>query len=220
MNKKIIVIGIILIISIVGLSGCITEPIQTQVPNLPNMTLKNDLASGELTITSDIEGLYLTREYSTTYNTSQWRITDSKNIMIKCSVLSIPNGTTVLVEHMHADISLKSVYESFDGIPQDSMDDSIHGGLQPGFYITDNHPYECVFAIQGYSQTLISGWGFVISGYGSMTVKEYRLTETNLDKTGGVYGNKIQIVYDLAIKNDTEPYFHTVSFIDEFMVIK
>lgn len=70
---------------------------------------------------------------------------------------------------------------------QDSMDDSIHGGEQPGFLTTRDHPYEEVFAIEGYSQTLISGWGYACDGYGWADVDERRLTEGNL-KRGGVYG--------------------------------
>jgi hypothetical protein len=53
-----------------------------------------------------------------------------------------------------------------------------------------------------------------------MDIDENRLTENNLVNTGGVYGNKIQIVYDFVVKNPGEEYFHTHSIIDEFMVVK
>ncbi len=197
--------------------GC-AENKELPTPNLP--VLHNDLVMGQLVIKEKVPGesFIFRREYSTPYDAKNWRITDSKNLVMKAWLENAPAGITVLVEHMHCDISLKSRYESFDGWPQDSMDDSVHGGTQPGFYITENYPYENVFAIEGFSKTLLDGWMFLFSGYGAGGVNTYRLTEENLVQYGKVYGNKVQVVYDLLIKNANELYFHTRSIIDEFLV--
>ena len=145
-----------------------------------------------------------------------WRITDSKYLNMGARISE--TNATVLVEHVHIDISLKSTKERMDGWPQDSMDDKLHTGSKIGFWITEKYPYENIFAIEGFSQTLINGWGFFIAGYGAMSVDEQRLTEKNIVNIGGVYGNKIQVVYDLLIRYPDEPYFHTRSAIDEFLV--
>lgn len=206
-------LGVILAVSV--LTSC-SESKGLPTPPLP--VLNNDLANGKLVIKSVVPGEDFTfvREYSTSYNAKSWRITDSKALTMRAWVEGAK--VTVLVEHVHADISLKSKYEALDGWPQDTMDDSVHGGTQPGFFVNDKYPYENVFAIEGFSQTLISGWMFFFSGFGQGNVQQTRLTEENLVRSGKVYANKVQIVYDLLIKSDNEPYFHTRSLIDEFLV--
>lgn len=207
---------ILVFLSMFSATGC--EPEQGLLtPQIP--VLNNDLADGKLNILSSVPGESFTflREYSTGYDAKQWRITDSKNLAMKAWVDNA-KGITVLVEHVHIDISLKSRIESLDGWPQDFMDDSLHTGSQPGFWITDKYPYENIFAIEGFSQTLIEGWGFAVGGFGQVSIDESRLTETNLVRYGRVYANKVQVVYDLLIKNADEPYFHTRSIIDEFLV--
>ena len=84
--------------------------------------------------THEIEGL----EFITTYNTgdydlSRWRITDSKVINMTAEVINVPEGATVLIEHVHIDMSLKSTDPQLDGLSQDNMDDSYHGISQDGF---------------------------------------------------------------------------------------
>ncbi len=56
----------------------------------------------------------------------------------------------LFVEHLHADAVLESTLSHFDGITQDSMDDSFHG-VQGGFLISEEYQYEEVFSIEGSS---------------------------------------------------------------------
>ncbi len=214
-KTALLLVLVAVLVSMVLFPGCRTEQ-QLPTPKIP--ILNNELANGKLVIESPVagEGFTFVREYSTSYNAKNWRITDSKSLKMRAWVKGAKG--TILVEHMHADVSLKSRYESFDGWLQDSMDDSIHGGTQPGFYVTEQYPYENVFAVEGFSKTLIDGWVFLIGSYGAGGIYEQRLTETNLVRYGKVYGNKVQIVYDLLIKAENEPYFHTRSLIDEFLV--
>ena len=200
---------------VLGSIACETEPM-VPVPDIS--VLDNGLAGNKLVIKSQIPGeaFFLVREYSTSYDAQNWRITDSKTLLMSLRTEGA-KGFTVFVEHVHADVALKSTSESLDGWSQDSMDDSVHGN-QPGFWVTDTHPWEEVFAIEGFSQTLINGWSFYFGAYGSGSITQQRLTETNLVKYGGVYGNKVQIVYDLLLKPDSEPYFYTRSIQDEFLV--
>lgn len=212
MKRMGLIVALFLVIfSTLFVVGCRPELPLSDLP-----TLNNDLANGKLTIDKVVPGedFSFVREYSTSYDAKSWRITDSKNLMMRAWVRGAPRGMIVLVEHMHSDVSLKSRYEGLDGWPQDSMDDSVHGGDQPGFWVTESYPYENVFAIEGFSQSLIEGWGYWGTGY----IGSYRLTETNVVQYGKVYGNKIQVVYDLLIKRADEQYFHTRSVIDEFLV--
>lgn len=200
------------------LSGCsMTAPVEPEKTVMP--VLKNDLEKGSLVIESVIEeeGIRFKRSYSTPYNAKQWRITDSKNLKMQAWV-SAPEGATVLVEHVHAAVCLQSKRQDLDGWPQAEMDDKLHVGSQPGFLVTEKYPYENIFAIVGFSQTLIDGWGYASGGSGVMSISESRLTEDSLVKYGEVYGNKIQVVYDLLIKQKGEEYFHTRSLIDEFLI--
>lgn len=218
MKKVILIVALAVItISTILVGGCY-EREQAPMSNLP--VLDNSLSSGKYTVEGSIPGeeFIFYREYSTAYNAKLWRITDPKSLTMKAWAQHLPAGAVVLVEHVHIDISLKSRYAALDGWPQDSMDDSVHGGLQPGFWITDIYPYENVFAIEGFSKTLIDGYGYFCGYYGYATASETRLTEDNLVKYGKVYGNKIQVVYDLLIKYPGEDYFHTRSLIDEFLV--
>jgi hypothetical protein len=78
--------------------------------------------------------------------------------------------------------------------------------------------YENVFIIEGYSQTLIEGWGFVAGDVGVASLANERLTERTLVENGQAYASKISIVYDLLIRNPGEEYFHTRSIVDEFLI--
>lgn len=205
----------ILLTTIILLSGCMEEVPEEAKMDIPSLDI-NDLAT-DLQLNTKIEDMVFSRTYSTPYDTNTWRITDSKNLMMSAIVLNAENKT-VLVEHVHIDISLKSKYARLDGWTQDSMDDKLHAGSQPGFWITDIHPYENIFAIEGFSQMLIDGWGWFIAGYGGLSVEQERLTENNLRNRGGVYGNKVQVVYDLLIKDNNEQFYHTRSIIDEFTI--
>ena len=220
MNNKTIILttifSIITITALISLTGCIEEETSLVPDYLP--TLLNDLENGQLTITNNIENITFQTKYSTPYNTSAWRITDSKTLTMELFLQSAPHNTTIFVEHVHCDINLKAKYAGVDGMLQDTMDDKLHSGNQPGFWISENHSYKNIFAIEGYSQTIIDGWGWMVGSYGAMNIRSERLTEKNLMNEGGVYGSKIQIVYDILIKYDNEPYYHTTSFVDEFLI--
>lgn len=201
------------------LSGCAERaPVARDLP-----VLNNDLPEGQLSRDHTLAGeeFAFRTSYSTDYDTRHWRITDSKNLRMTARVEGITDrgkGVEVLVEHVHIDISIKSKYALMDGWPQDSMDDQLHTGNQAGFWINEKYPYENVFAIEGFSENLLSGWGLFTSDLGYATIKDKRLTEDNLVGNGGVYGNKVQVIYDLLIKYPGEPYYHTRSIIDEFLI--
>jgi hypothetical protein len=157
--------------------------------------------------------------YKTDYVDGKWRITDNKNVDIHLNVTQQPVNTTILVEHMHADCAIysnESDSQSVNGLIQDSMDDSFHG-IQGGFYVSPEYEYNCVFAIEGYSEYLMNVWGFVCGSYGYISGNEKRLTESSLIKHGAT-GSKFSIVFDLVIQHEDEDYFHTISFMDAFVV--
>ncbi len=208
---KTLLLVALLAISVLAV-GCVYEE-QVPVSDLPS--LNNDLVGGVYSSSSEVDGFTFIREFSTTYDTSKWRITDSKSLLLKAWTTS--TADEVLVEHVHIDISLKATRPFFDGITQDTMDDSIHGGDQPGFLISETHSYQCVFAVEGYSATFLEGWGFACQYYGYAKVSEHRPSESGLRREG-VYGEKVQVVWDLAIRSPEDSLYHTVSVIDEFLV--
>lgn len=207
---------ILVVVLAFSLTGCMN--VET-VPEEKNLEVLNTLKGSTLEKTHEIEGL----EFITTYNTgdydlSRWRITDSKVINMTAEVINVPEDATVLIEHVHIDMSLKSTDPQLDGLSQDNMDDSYHGISQDGFFISDKYQYQNKFAVEGFSKDLIDGWTFVCGSYGSGSITEERLTEKNLVKYGNVYANKMQVVYDVLVKYADEDFYHVVSVLDEFLI--
>ena len=207
---------ILVVVLAFSLTGCMN--VET-VPEEKNLEVLNTLKGSTLEKTHEIEGL----EFITTYNTgdydlSRWRITDSRVINMTAEVINVPEGATVLIEHVHIDMSLKSTDPQLDGLSQDNMDDSYHGISQDGFFISDKYQYQNKFAVEGFSKDLIDGWTFVCGSYGSGSITEERLTEKNLVKYGNVYANKMQVVYDVLVKYADEDFYHVVSVLDEFLI--
>ena len=162
-------------------------------------------------------------EFITTYDTGdydlgRWRITDSKLINMSAKIKNAPEGVTVLIEHVHIDMALKSENPQLDAQLQDSMDDSYHGTSQDGFFISEKYPYQNIFAVEGFSKDLIDGWAFACGEFGEGKVSQHRLTEKNLITYGKVYANKLQVVYDILIKYADEEFYHVVSISDEFLI--
>jgi hypothetical protein len=173
----------------------------------PLRVLRNDLRGGNLTTKHKLAGdsVVIKSVYSTDYDTTAWKITDSKTLHFEISPVNLSTGTQVLLEHVHADVGLSATLQALNGMPQD------------GIEITPVHPYRNDFSIEGYSQTLTSGWGFMVGGYGALDVSEDRLTESNL-RDKGVNGNKIVFVYVLLVKDKGDELWHENEFKDEFIV--
>lgn len=215
-RKKLLLVAITILcmLSLTGAS-CSKETVKEE-KNLERLT---PISGSVLEKTHDIEGLEFVTTYDVgDYDLSRWRITDSKVINMTAKVTNVPEGATVLVEHVHIDMSLKSTNPQLDGLSQDNMDDSYHGTSQDGFYVSDKYPYKNQFVIEGFSKDLIDGWMFVCGDYGGGGITQRRLTENNLVHEGNVYANKMQVVYDVLIKYEGEEYYHVESVLDEFLI--
>lgn len=219
----------LLLVFVVLLSACAPLAVAPKENILPSMPV-NDLEGGRLERSHVFpeENLRITTEYASGYSTNRWRVTDSKILNIRLKMESLEEKTggstevvTVLVEHMHADIALKACCvgnsATLDGWTVDTMDDSIHGGSQPGFVVTKDHPYEEAFAIEGFSETLIEGWGYFTDAWGWETVNQRRLDEDRLVNTGGIYAQKFQVIFDVLIKIPDDGYYKKI-IVDEFLV--
>lgn len=207
---------VLMVVFAFSLTGCLDEE---TVSKEKNLEVLNALKGSTLEKTHEIEGLEFITTYDTgDYDLSRWRITDSKVINMTAMLKNVPEGATVLIEHVHIDMSLKSTDPQLDGLSQDYMDDSYHGTSQDGFFISDKYQYQNKFAIEGFSKDLIDGWTFVCGSYGSGSISQERLTEKNLVQYGEVYSNKMQVVYDLLIKYADEDFYHVVSVLDEFLI--
>ena len=214
--KRYLAVVLTMVVLAFGLTGCIEGE---TVPKEKSLQVLSQLSGNTLEKKHDIEGM----EFITTYDTgeyilSRWRITDSKVINMSAQVTNVPEGAVVLIEHVHIDMSLKSTNPQLDGLSQDYMDDSYHGTLQDGFFVSQDYQYENKFTIEGFSKDLIDGWMFVCGSYGGGSITQERLTEQNLVQYGHVYANKMQVVYDVLIKYANEDFYHVVSVLDEFLI--
>jgi len=170
-----------------------------------------------ISFTHEFEGITIQTSYRSDYGESAWQITDNKELYIALEIIEQPENTTIMIEHMHADISIHSYKEEVDGLTQDSMDDKMHTGNQEGFFVNMDYPYYETFAVEGYSKFLIEGWGFLIAYYGWGSIKEKRLTEANLRKVGA-QGSEVVTIFDVLIKHDNEDAFHKRIIADDFYI--
>lgn len=209
------VMAILMAVSFTGCSDVERVSKETELDSLELM--EGTTLTQELDVPG--EEFTLVIEYDTgRYDFSNWRITSNKYINMSAYVTGLPEGTTVMVDHMHVDISLQSTLAQIDGMLQDSMDNSYNGTSQDGYYINEDYRYRNTFIIEGYSQTLINGWGFICGSYGDVEISEDRLTEKNLIQEGEVYANKVQAEYKLLVKNAGEEYFHNTTVVSEFSI--
>ena len=216
MRKRCLIVlaTLILSFSLMG-AGCGEEV----VPKEKELQMLSPVAGNSLESTHEIESFKFVTTYDTgKYDLKRWRITDSKMINMEARVEIVPEGATVLIEHVHIDMSLKSTDPQLDGLSQDNMDDSFHGTSQDGFLVSHDYSYQNKFAIEGFSKDLIDGWMFVCGDYGSGSITQERLTEKNLVQDGDVYANKMQVVYDVLVKYAGEQFYHVVSVSDEFLI--
>ena len=176
--------------------------------------LDNDLDGGSFHVDTTINAgtvspVEVRMVYSTSYDIDSWRITDSKTLRIRVELVRAPENTRVFIEHLHADVNIQSDQAEIDGLAQDSMDDYLHSGDQPGFLVTRDFPYEEEFAIDGYSETLISGWEFQTGQYGQGEIDQERLTECNLRELGARF-NQFTLVYDVVMGNPEDGYHKSI----------
>ena len=195
--------------------------ISKQIKKMPDAFTDNILTQ---TLPVDDENFSLIATYDTgNYPTDSWEITSAKSISMEVKTSELPEGTEVFIDNVHIDSSILSLEPEFNSIPTDSMDDNTHTSMYPGFPISGNIGYYGIFSMDGYSETLISGYnrGYYLKrfGYGSSrgSIKEARVTEDDL-KESYVYGNKFQIVYDLWIKKPDNQYPYMRSVISEFII--
>lgn len=155
------------------------------------------------------------------YPLEEWRVTSNKNIYMTVNTSGLPEGYAVHIEHVHADIILKSTSPSIDGITQDSMDDSDHRSPSVGFPITDTVSYNNVFAIEGYTDQFYTLWEHAFGSYGGMygsvSSSYERLTESNIRKAG-TYAEKLIVVYDLIISTPSFPEGYVKSIYSEVLI--
>lgn len=198
---------------------CLTGCEEETVPKEKDLAVLNPINGNILEKKHEIEKFEFVTTYDTgDYDLSRWRVTDSKVINMTAKITNVPEGASILIEHVHIDMSLKSTNPQLDGLSQDYMDDSYHGTSQDGFLVSNNYPYQNKFVIEGFSKDLIEGWTFVCGSYGSGSISQQRLTEENLIKSGKVYANKMQVVYDVLIKYKDEEFYHVESILDEFLI--
>ena len=165
--------------------------------------LETDYETGQTMVVDEIpvegEDFLLVCTYDTgDYPLDEWRVTSDKDINMTVTTKGLPEGYTVHVEHMHADIVLKSTEPQIDGITQDTMDDSDHRVPTNGFPISDTISYNNTFAIEGYTDQFYTLWGHAFGNYGSISSSYSRLTEGNIREVG-TYAEKLIVIYDIVI---------------------
>lgn len=159
--------------------------------------------------------LQIQTSYSSVLNTSTWKITGNKHLLIDLEIKDQPADLLVWIEHMHADCFVESKYAEFDEKFVDSMDDKFHGDYSPGFYINETYSYAETFSIEGSSADFQVFW----DGWWRQYEDVKSLNEDQIRSEGGVYANSFFIVYDVAFRYDTDPNYllRKVDLADSFM---
>lgn len=123
MKKKKITLLAVVLTTAAMLTGCTIEneyvPVDTEVQVMET----NDMGIPSLSQTLDIpdEDFKLVCEYGTNgYDLNNWRVTDPKQISMKVHTQGLPDGYDVVIDHVHADISLLSTSPQINGINQTS----------------------------------------------------------------------------------------------------
>lgn len=182
----------------------------------PMMDVSSPSLHRELSIPDEDFGI--TVDYDTAgYDLDDWHVTDSKMLGMKVKTLNLPDGYEVYIDHVHADISLKSRYEQINGITQDSMDDTFHGQSQDGFFVDNNTEYYNVFAIDGYTDQFYQLWGYAFGDYGNVSSSYQRLTEKNILLLD-TYAEQLSVVYDISIKAPGSDKLYTKSVSDKILI--
>lgn len=214
LNKIMMCLMVVLILS---LSGCESETIEKDTTtDSINVNVEKPKLEQELEING--EDFKLKCNYTVKgYNISKWRVTDSKNIGMEVQTLGLPDGYQVYIDHVHADILLKSTSPQINGITQDTMDDTYHGLNQDGFWIDDNNSYYNIFSIEGYTDQFYQLWGYAFSDFGVVDSSYQRLTEKNILNLG-TYAEKLAVVYDISIKKPGNDKLYTKSVSSEILI--
>lgn len=214
LNKIMMCLMIVLILS---LSGCESETIEKDTTtDSINVNVEKPKLEQELEING--EDFKLKCNYTVKgYNISKWRVTDSKNIGMEVQTLGLPDRYQVYIDHVHADILLKSTSPQINGITQDTMDDTYHGLNQDGFWIDDNNSYYNIFSIEGYTDQFYQLWGYAFSDFGVVDSTYKRLTEKNILNLG-TYAEKLAVVYDISIKKPGNDKLYTKSVSSEILI--
>lgn len=217
---KKIILTISTTVILMSLCACTKEvvPVEQNIPYIQKETDTGEKIQTSQELEVKNEPFTLVCEYDTgRYDLQKWRVTDSKSVGMTAYLKNLPEGYEVYIDHVHADISLKSTSAQIDGIIQDTMDDTCHAITQNGFYIDNNTKYYNVFAIEGYTQQFYELWGNAFGNYGQISTTYEKLTENNIVEVG-TYAEKLQVVYDLSIKAPGEEHFHNVSVLSEIMI--
>lgn len=207
----------LMIVLILSLSGFTSETIEKDTTtDSINVNVEKPKLEQELEING--EDFKLKCNYTVKgYNISKWRVTDSKNIGMEVQTLGLPDGYQVYIDHVHADILLKSTSPQINGITQDTMDDTYHGLNQDGFWIDDNNSYYNIFSIEGYTDQFYQLWGYAFSDFGVVDSTYKRLTEKNILNLG-TYAEKLAVVYDISIKKPGNDKLYTKSVSSEILI--
>lgn len=214
LNKIIMCLMVVLILC---LSGCESETIEKDTTtDSINVNVEKPKLEQELEING--EDFKLKCNYTVKgYNISKWRVTDSKNIGMEVQTIGLPDGYEVYIDHVHADILLKSTSPQINSITQDTMDDTYHGLNQDGFWIDDNNSYYNIFSIEGYTDQFYQLWGYAFSNFGVVDSSYERLTEKNILRLG-TYAERLAVVYDISIKKPGNDKLYTKSVSSEILI--
>ena len=211
MKKKLLLLLMTAVISC-SLLGCEEEYVAVDTET-DSMVVDNTTGKPSLHQELDVkdEDFKLICDYDTgNYSLDNWHVTDCKDVGMSVHTQGLPDGYEVVIDHVHADISLMSTSAQTNGITQDSMDDTYHGQNQDGFYISDTDEYYNTFSIEGYTNQFYEIWGNSYGDYGSVHSEYQRLTESNIIKSG-TYAEKLNVVYDLSIKKPGSDKYYTKS---------
>lgn len=135
---------------------------------------------------------------------NNWWFTNNEQIDLSIKPEKNIDNLDLGVNNVYADVSISSKYLRYNGVRQDSVNQS-YSDLPNGFVsINKNNNFELPFQVESINENQTSF--YMISGYGQTDT--HRIDEGDL--RARAYGAKLNVVWTLGIKKDGKTYFKTI----------
>lgn len=135
---------------------------------------------------------------------NNWWFTNNEEINLSIKPDKNVGGISLGVNNIYSDVTISSRYLKYNGVRQDSVDQS-YSNMPNGFVsINKDNDYSLAFQVESINENETSF--NEINGYGDSDTE--RISENDLREHA--YGAKLNVVWTLAIKDHGQTYFKTV----------
>lgn len=175
-----------------------SKPIKAKKTPMHNISVSHELSfNGKkipLTATYGIDKHYV----------NNWWFTDNEEINLSIKPDKDVAGLSFGVNNVYSDVVIASSYIRFNGVRQDSVNQS-YSNLPAGYVAIDKaNDFDLPFQVESINENQTSF--YMINGYGSSDTE--RISEKEIRQYA--YGAKLNVVWTIAIKYQGQTYFKTI----------